>query len=83
MTKRFVTIGLGYTESEIRQEIHELLSNAGLKTLANKDFKLRDVNGSCILNKKEGSKFNGRIIKQVVGAGDVYIRLLKHATDIF
>ena len=79
VTKGFVTIGMEYTESEIRQEIHEVLCNAGLKTLAKKDFEFIDVNGKtgCVLNKKEGSEFNGRIIKQVAGTGAVYIRLLK------
>ena len=77
--KGFVTIGLDYIESEIRQEIYEVLCNAGLKTLSNKDFEFIDVNGKtgCVLNKKEGSEFNGRIIKQVAGTGAVYIRLLK------
>ena len=54
LTKRFVTIGLDYTES---QEIHEVLCDVGLKTLANRDFEFIDVNGKTgwILNKKEGS----------------------------
>ena len=76
MTTCFISnVLLDSTEDEIQQEIYEVLHNTGPKLIAPKD-----VNHiiSRVFNKEEGSKLSGCTIKQMVGTGAIYVRLLKH-----
>ena len=83
VTRGFISdVFLDSTEGEMRQEIYEVILNAGLRSIGPKDFEFVDVNGKtgCVLSRKEGSEFSGRAIKQVAGTGAIYVRLLKHPT---
>ena len=67
------------TEEEVRQEIHAVLANSGLpQTVGPNDFEFIDVNGKVafVPSIKEDFEFNGRIVKQLAGAGSLYVRLL-------
>lgn len=66
---------LDSTEDEIQQEIYEVLHNTGPKLIAPKY--VNHIIG-CVFNKEEGSKLSGCTIKQMVGTGAIYVRLLKH-----
>ena len=81
MTTCFISnVLLDSTEDEIQQEIYEVLHNTGPKLIAPKDFKIIDVNHIIgrVFNKEEGSKLSRCTIKQMVGTGAIYVRLLKH-----
>ena len=83
VTRGFISdVLLDSTEGQVRQEIYEVLHSAGLKSIGPNDFEFIDVNGKtgCVLNRKEGSEFSGRAIKQVAGTGAIYVRLLRHPT---
>ena len=74
-------IYLSATEEEVRQEIHAVLTNSGLsQTVGPNDFEFIDVNGKVafVPSIKEGFQYSGRIVKQLAGAGSLYIRLLEH-----
>lgn len=75
-------IYLNATEQEVREEIHAVLLNSGLppQLVGPNNFEFIDVNGKVAFvpsTKKEGFEFNGRIVKQLAGAGSLYIRLLE------
>ena len=70
-----------YLREEVRQEIHAVLTNSGLsQTVGPNDFEFIDVNGKVafVPSIKEGFQYSGRIVKQLAGAGSLYIRLLEH-----
>ena len=80
-------ISLEATEEEIRSDIISVLHSSkefDLTTVEMNDFEFIDVNGKhCVVPiYRDGQKFNGRSIKQIAGAGAVYIRLLKKLSKI-
>ena len=70
------------TEEEVREEIRAVLMNSGLPSqMITRDvFEFIDVNGKLafVPSIKEGFEFNGRVIKQLAGAGSLYVRLLQN-----
>ena len=72
-------ISVDATEEQVRDEIHAVLLNSDLpNSIGPRDFEFIDVNGKVtfVPSIKEGFEFNGRIVKQLAGAGSLYIRLL-------
>ena len=70
------------TEQEVREEICAVLVNSELPQLVTPNaFEFIDVNGKIafVPSIKEGFEFNGRIVKQLAGAGSLYIRLLQNS----
>ena len=73
-------ISVDATEEQVRDEIHAVLLNSDLpNSIGPRDFEFIDVNGKVafVPSIKEGFEFNGRIVKQLAGAGSLYIRLLR------
>ena len=69
------------TEQEVRDEICAVLVNSELPQLVTPNaFEFIDVSGKLafVPSIKEGFEFNGRIVKQLAGAGSLYIRLLQN-----
>ena len=69
------------TEQEVREEICAVLVNSELPQLVTPNaFEFIDVNGKIafVPSIKEGFEFNGRIVKQLAGAGSLYIRFLQN-----
>ena len=65
------------TEEEIHQEICAVLNNCANSEFAPDDFKYINMSGkpASIPHCKEGFEWNGRAVKELAGAGSIYVRL--------
>ena len=68
------------TEEEIRQEICAVINNCSnpeLSEIAPNDFEYINMSGkrASIPHCKEGFEWNGRAVKELAGAGSIYVRL--------
>ena len=75
-------ISLEATESEIREEICAVIRSCGehnLSDCTSEDFEFIDMSGKCasVPNCRRGFQFDGQGIKQLSGAGSLYVRLTR------
>ena len=73
-------VSIDATEEEIRQEICAVINNCSnpeLSEIAPNDFEYINMSGkrASIPHCKEGFEWNGRAVKELAGAGSIYVRL--------